>query len=236
MGYAGNLVELALYVEDRPLIWKTASLVTAAEGLRPGQRELLEATLTDEVFLSYGSREFMLIGMECKEHCGYHISCDTLFVEVVDEAGMPCEPGQPGRILVTDLRNEANPFIRYEIGDMGTMADAACPCGLPFPMLASVDGRIQEFLLTTTGERLTALFIPHLMKEFGWIRGYQLEQARAGIVKVNVLTDQELVATEVSILVAALEAKLGSGSQVQIARVAALKKSASGKVPIVVRA
>jgi len=195
---------------------------------------LLEETLADEVFMSYGSREFMLIGMECPQHLGYHVSADNLFVEVVDESGQPVAPGQTGRILVTDLQNEANPFIRYEIGDLGAWASESCSCGLPFPLLSRVEGRIQEALLAADGARMTALFIPHLMKEFPWVRGYQLEQQRAGALRVNILSDQELTESAVAALVAALRTKLGAGTQVEVVRVPALRKSASGKVPIVV--
>lgn len=237
VGYAGNLVELALYVRRNPhvLKWKSPTLVTAAEGIRLGQRELLESTLANEVFLSYGSREFMLIGMECREHRGYHVSSDNLFVEVVDDDGQPVALGQTGRILVTDLHNDANPFIRYEIGDLGAWATEPCSCGLPFPLLARVEGRIQEYLVTIDGSRLTALFIPHLMKEFTWVRGYQIEQNQPGKVQVNVLADHEPIALETAPLIAALQAKLGKGSQVDVVRVATLKKGASGKVPIVVK-
>jgi len=237
VGYAGNLVDLAFYVRARAgvLRWKAHSLVTGAEGLQPGQRELLEETLADEVFMSYGSREFMLIGMECSHHKGYHVSSDNLFVEVVDEAGQPMAPGQTGRILVTDLRNEANPFVRYEIGDLGAWATEPCSCGLPFPLLARVEGRIQEYLVAADGARMTALFIPHLMKEFVWIRGYQLEQERVGMVRVNVLSDEDPGVSAVNDLVAALQAKLGMKTRVDVVRVSALQKSASGKVPIVLR-
>jgi phenylacetate-CoA ligase len=237
VGYAGNLVELALYARAHPeaLRWKARSLVTAAEGLQPGQRQLLEATLADEVFMSYGSREFMLIGMECPEHRGYHLSADTLLVEVVDDCGQPLPPGKAGRIVVTDLRNAANPFIRYEIGDLGTMAAEPCPCGLPFPLLQSVEGRIQEFLLASDGSRQTALFIPHLMKEFRWVRGYQLVQADPTHVRVNVVTETALVPAAVEPIVQALKGKLGQAVNVSVESVPALRKSATGKVPIVIQ-
>jgi phenylacetate-CoA ligase len=237
VGYAGNLVELAMFVRAHPevLTWKARTLVTGAEGLQPGQRELLQDTLADEVFMSYGSREFMLIGMECSKHCGYHISSDNLYVEVVDEQGKPVSPGVTGRILVTDLRNDANPFIRYEIGDMGAMAAESCSCGLPFPLLARVEGRIQEFLYTASGEKMTALFIPHLMKEFGWVKGYQLLQADLRSVRVNVITDGEVPSALAEPLVEALKGKLGVGINVTVERVAKLEKGSSGKVPIVVQ-
>jgi phenylacetate-CoA ligase len=236
VGYAGNLVDLALFVRSHPglLTWKAKTLVTGAEGLLHGQREILEEVLADEVFMSYGSREFMLIGMECREHRGYHVSSDNLHIEVVDEAGRPCVPGETGRILVTDLHNAANPFIRYEIGDMGTMGAETCPCGLPFPLLASVNGRTQEYLYTTAGVKMTALFIPHLMKEFPWVMGYQLLQFDRMHVSVNVITDGNVSQDMAALLMGALKGKLGEGMNVKVERVVALKKGLSGKVPIVI--
>lgn len=235
VGYAGNLVELALFVRSHPgiLRWKARTLVTAAEGLQPGQRELLQDTLTDEVFMSYGSREFMLIGMECRKHSGYHVNADTLMVEVVDEDGQPVAPGETGRIVVTDLRNEANPFVRYEVGDWGAWAVEPCSCGLPFPLLERVSGRVQEVLLAADGSRQTALFVPHLLKEFIWIEGYQIEQETAGAIRLCVLSNQDPPARDVAALVRAFQSKLGEATRVEVARVSALRKSASGKVPIV---
>ncbi len=237
VGYAGNLVDLAVFAREHPrvLTWKARTAVTAAEGLQPGQRELLQETLADEVFLSYGSREFMLIGMECREHHGYHVSSDNLYVEVVDAHGQLAKAGQTGRILVTDLRNAANPFIRYEIGDLGSMSAEPCPCGLPFPLLASVEGRIQEFLYTSDGEKMTALFIPHLMKEFEWVRGYQLVQSGRMNVRMNVITEREITPAMIEPLVNALKGKLGSVVTVTIGRVAVLRRGPSGKVPIVIQ-
>jgi phenylacetate-CoA ligase len=237
VGYAGNLIELAWFVKSHPDLWtwRPEALVTAAEGLAPGRRELLEAYLGGKVFMSYGSREFMLIGMECAAHSGYHIASDNLCVEVVDAAGRPVAPGETGRILVTDLHNDANPFVRYEIGDLGTIREPGrrCPCGLPFPLLAKVEGRLQEVIVTASGERLTALFIPHLMKEFAWVQGYQLVQERPGEVMVNLVSRAELSEVRTAPVAKALRAKMGAGAVVSFSRVEALRRNASGKTPIV---
>ena len=236
-GYTGNLVELARFVRDNPraLQWKAATAVTAAEGLHHGQRELLEEQLADEVYQSYGSREFMLIGMECSEHSGYHIIGTHLLVEVVDDRGRPLPPGETGRILVSDLRNAANPFIRYEIGDLGAMApsDERCPCGLPFPLLARVDGRSQEVIVMKNGQRMTALFMPHLMKEFPWVDGYQVAQTEPGAIEVRLVTREEPTAAQTQPITIALQGKLGGDMRICCLRVTALEKSISGKTPIV---
>jgi phenylacetate-CoA ligase len=69
------------------LSWKSRSIVATAEGLMPGQRELLETVLTREVFNSYGAREVMNIASECERHEGMHLSWDNLRTEVVDADG-----------------------------------------------------------------------------------------------------------------------------------------------------
>jgi phenylacetate-CoA ligase len=238
VGYAGNLVELALFVRKHPEIlhWKAQTVVTAAERLYPGQRELLEEVLGNEVFMSYGSREFMLIGMECHEHTGYHVMCDNVMVEIVDENGMPIRDGETGRILVTDLHNLANPFIRYEIGDLGAWhaLQEGCPCGLPFPLMARVDGRSQEFIRLQNGRTISALFFPHLMKEFKWIRAYQIIQNSADTITINLITDSELKAQMIEELSAMLSNKIGGNMRILFRRVDTLIRNRAGKVPIVI--
>ncbi|NQT91376.1 MAG: phenylacetate--CoA ligase family protein [Lentisphaerae bacterium] len=239
VGYAGNLVELADFVRRQPasLTWKAPTAVTAAEGLAPGRRELLEEHLAAEVFMSYGSREFMLIGMECREHSGYHVATDNVMAEVVAEDGTPASPGETGRILVTDLRNDGNPFLRYEIGDLGAMMpeDGVCPCGLPFPLLARVDGRTQEVIRLPGGEKLTALFVPHLMKEFGWIRGYQLVQESDRAIRIRLVGDKELTPELTGPVADALRPKVGSEMRIEFELVDCLDKTPSGKTPIVIQ-
>jgi len=238
VGYAGNLIELARFVRDTPgvLRWRATALVTAAEGLLPGRRELIEEFLGGKIFMSYGSREFMLIGMECREHRGYHIAADNLLVEVVDDEGRPAAAGRPGRILITDLHNDANPFVRYEIGDLGSLApaDHRCPCGRPFPVLATVEGRIQEVILTPAGQRVTALFIPHLMKEFPWVEGYQLVQNERDALLVNLILDGDLSPSRTAPIEQQLHARLGPDILIAFAQVDRLQKNQSGKTPIVV--
>lgn len=238
VGYAGNLARLARFVDRHPgvLTWRARTAVTAAEGLHPGQRELVEATLADDVFMSYGSREFMLIGMECHEHQGYHMASDNLVVEVVDRAGRPAPHGETGRILITDLHNAANPFIRYEIGDLGAIDDPQepCPCGLPFPRLARVDGRAQETIRLPDGADATALFMPHLMKEFAWVESYQVCQSDRHGITVRLVTRRAFDGRDTAPIEQALRGRLGTQLGVRFERVEALRTTGSGKTPIVV--
>ncbi|MCK4774223.1 MAG: hypothetical protein KAT30_05540, partial [Candidatus Krumholzibacteria bacterium] len=214
------------------------TLVTAAEGLQPGQRELLTEHLVNEVFLSYGSREFMGVGMECHKHDGYHIHTDNVLVEVVDENGVPAVPGESGRIVVTDLRNLATPFIRYEIGDFGTMANdgpkGACSCGLPFPLLKSVDGRLQDVIYTHDGGKITGLYVTYVMRQFDWIEGYQVVQDDCESILVRLLTQRDLTPESTAEVTGKLRDKLGAEMRIEYERVDELIRKASGKVHLVI--
>jgi phenylacetate-CoA ligase len=239
VGYTSALVDLARYVRDNPgvLSWKTPTMVNAAEGLMPGQRDLLEEHVVGEVFLSYGSREFMNIGMECKEHRGYHIATDNVIAEVVDGGGQPVAPGETGRIVVTDLRNDAAPFVRYEIGDLGVMAppDESCPCGRPFPLLRSVEGRLQDTVVTPDGRRITALYVTYVMRQFDdWIDGYQVVQDTRDHITVRLLARAELTPQRLAPVTDLMRNKLGADMRIDYERADVLQRRPSGKIDLVI--
>jgi phenylacetate-CoA ligase len=240
IGYTSMLVDLARYARDNAgaLRWKAPTLVTAAEGLQAGQRELLTEHLVDEVFLSYGSREFMGVGMECQKHDGYHIYTDNVLLEVVDDNGAPAAPGESGRIVITDLRNLATPFIRYEIGDFGTMAkdgpEGACSCGLPFPLLKSVDGRLQDLIYTADGGKITGLYITYVMRQFDWIEGYQVVQENRESIVVKLLTRRDLTPEATAGVTEKLRDKLGADMRIDYERVDELTRRANGKIQLVI--
>lgn len=238
VGYTAMLVDLALYAREHPgaLTWKPRTLITAAEGLAPEQRPFLETYLTHEVFMSYGSREFMSMGMECDRHSGYHLVSDNVLVEVVDEAGRPVAPGETGRIVATDLRNTASPFIRYEIGDLGVMAppEETCPCGRPFPLLRSVEGRLQDVVHTAGGGVLTGLYITYTMRQFDWIVGYQVVQDDPRRILVRLRASEELTPERTAPVTALLREPLGPDIVIDYERADELVRRPNGKVQLII--
>ena len=63
-----------------------------------------------------------------------------MILEILDEAGRPCGPGETGRVVLTDLHNFATPLIRYEIGDYAEAA-GPCPCGRGLPVATRLRGQ-----------------------------------------------------------------------------------------------
>jgi len=210
VGYTSMLTDLARYVRDRKaLSWKARTVVTTAEGLLAGDRELLEAEIANEVFDSYGSREVMNIGTECEKHDGLHLSTDNLVVEVVDATGMPVPAGTLGRIVVTDFHNAASPLIRYDVGDIGVMGpDEPCACGRPFPRLARVEGRTQDMIHGIRGS-VSTIWASFVIRHFVWIDAFQIVQNARDHMLVRLLTKRELTPELVAPIAAQLQDKLG---------------------------
>ncbi|MCA9114040.1 MAG: phenylacetate--CoA ligase family protein, partial [Planctomycetaceae bacterium] len=81
--------------------------------LRQQCRQVWQASLIDV----YSSQEIGYIGLQCPETERYHVPVESLLVEVLDDSGQPCQPGEVGRVVITSLHNYATGLIRYEIGD-----------------------------------------------------------------------------------------------------------------------
>jgi phenylacetate-CoA ligase len=237
VGYTGMLVDLARFArEHEALRWKAPTLISTAETLQCGQRELLQGQLACEVFDSYGSREFMNIASECSRHNGYHIATDNLRVEIVDPDGYPVEPGEEGIVVVTDLRNAATPFIRYEVGDRAVMSHPGegCRCGRPFPLLRRIEGRSQDVIMTRRGQ-VSALNIQDVLEHFEWIEGYQLMQPNRDKLVVRLLTRVDPTEERLLPVRSRLRTQLGDLS-VTFERVNELSRRPNGKIELVASA
>jgi len=237
VGYTGILVDLARFARDHGrLRWKARTLVSTAETLQSGQRELLEEHLAGEVFDSYGSREVMNIATECSEHSGYHLAIDNLYVEIVDRDGNPVAPGTEGHVIVTDFHNAATPFVRYDVGDLAVMAPPTdtCRCGRPFPLLRSIEGRSQDMIFTRRG-MVSALNVLDVLEHFAWIEGYQLWQPTREHLVVKLLVRTELTEEQLLPIRSRLRPLLGDLT-VTFERVHELARRPNGKVEIVTTA
>ena len=163
----GALHELAEYCERNKVrvhspaaIWLTASPIPAAT------RSLIMRVFRAPVYDQYGSCETPWLAAECAHHEGLHILSDAIHVEFVTGNGDPCEMQTPGRILVTDLENRAFPLIRYANGDVGCAQSGPCPCGLPFPLMRPVQGRVSDRMFLPDGTTVAGEYVTTLFDEF----------------------------------------------------------------------
>jgi phenylacetate-CoA ligase len=181
LAYARSAVLFARYLQTRGLeAYLPHSLITSAEVLEAEDRRLLEQVFGCPVFNRYGCREVSVIASECPAHRGMHVMAEGLYVEIETPDGAAAS-GQVGSILVTDLLNPAMPLIRYRIGDMGSWADGKCPCGRHLPRLARVAGRVTDFLVGSSGQLVSGVFLAtYVVAQRPSLGQVQIHQQRAG--------------------------------------------------------
>ena len=191
IGYVSTLVAFAHVVASAGARVRPDAIQASAETLTGPERALLEATFDCPVFDRYGSREVLNIAHECDGHRGLHVFTDLQIVEVLD-GDRPASPGTPGRVLVTSLENYALPFIRYEIGDVAVPADHACPCGRPFPLLARVEGRVTDLIVSPSGRMLQDEFFTRIVYTHHGVRRFQVVQESRNRLTVAIVPAEPL--------------------------------------------
>ena len=132
-------------------------VISSAAPLYEHQRRLISEVFHCPVRDTYGCVEGCVFGFECEEG-RMHVSTDAGLLEILDEGGGHCTPGEVGDVVCTGFLNLAQPLIRYNVGDRAAWAEEQqCACGCAFPVLASIDGRQEDFVILKDGRRLGTL-------------------------------------------------------------------------------
>ncbi len=102
-----------------------------------------------EIFDIYGLTEIYGpgIGISCREHHGMHIWSDYIYAEIVDpETGETLPDGEAGELVLTTLRKQGAPLIRYRTHDLTRIIPGDCPCGLKHPRIDTLTGRTDDMV------------------------------------------------------------------------------------------
>jgi phenylacetate-CoA ligase len=225
VGYVSSLEAFATYLRqtNRTIPGITAA-IAAAEPLFDDTRQRIEYGLGVPVFNTYGSREFMSIAAECECRDGLHIQAENLVVETRDQNGHA-----PSEILVTDLHNYGMPFVRYESGDLGTVADTSCHCGRGLPRLNAIEGRVLDTLRTADGRIVPGEFFPHLLKEIPELAHYRVEQTSIDRIVISAVLTGPLSDGSETLLRREITRVFGSRTVYELRPVTQIPRLRSGK-------
>ncbi len=160
-------------------------VINMSEPLSIGARRLAESAFGVTITNNYATGECMALSTGCRQGHGMHLQADWAVLEVVDGDDQPVPPGRPGeKILLTNLYNYVQPFIRYEVADVVTMSPEPCPCGVPLPLILKVEGRTDEVVWIQTGDRYQQVH-PYVFVDcldeypaVGWYQVIQIERNR----------------------------------------------------------
>jgi phenylacetate-CoA ligase len=215
------------------------NVATSAEVLTAEVRAAVRRAWGVAVQDTYGATEYAPIASECPQS-RKHLFENGALIEVVDAHGKAVPAGEAGeRVLLTVFGRRTQPLIRYEISDLVRVTDEPCPCGRPYRVIESVDGREEDILHFAAAG--TGPMVPvhpnrfHEALEGLGVDAWQVIQEESGLAI-------RLVGPRASEFCAAAEAAVrkaiaASGAHVppvSARREVTLQRGATGKAPLIV--
>ena len=125
-------------------------LCIGAEPHSEEQRRRIEENLHVKAYNSYGISAMMGPGVafECPEQNGLHIWEDYFIAEIIDPVTLqPVPDGEMGELVITTLKREAMPLVRYRTRDLTRFLPGDCPCGRHHRRLARLQGRSDDMII-----------------------------------------------------------------------------------------
>ena len=129
---------------------KLKTLVIGAEPHSEEQRKRIENLLGVKAYNSYGMSEMCGPGVafECPEQNGLHIWEDFYIAEILDPVTLePVEDGEIGELVLTTLKRDAMPLIRYRTRDLTRFLPGDCPCGRTHKRIDRFKGRSDDMII-----------------------------------------------------------------------------------------
>nr|HML46969.1 phenylacetate--CoA ligase family protein [Clostridia bacterium] len=105
------------------------------------------------------------IGISCDAACGMHMFDDFLYCEIIDpKTGKVLPDGELGELVITTLRKQGAPLIRYRTHDLTRIMTGECPCGCAYPRIDIILGRTDD-MVKVKGVNIFPGQIDDLLKE-----------------------------------------------------------------------
>ncbi len=114
------------------------------------RRRIAELMGVEHVHDIYGMTELYGpgTGIDCHFHNGIHYWADYFIFEIIDPRSLePVAPGNLGELVVTTLRKEGSPLIRYRTHDITRILEGDCGCGAGFPRHDRIMGRTDDMFI-----------------------------------------------------------------------------------------
>lgn len=147
---------------------KLKVLAIGAEPHSEEQRQRIENMLGVKAYNSFGMSEMCGpgVGFECKEQNGLHFWEDYYIVEIVDpETLEPVPDGEIGELVLTSIRREAMPLLRYRTRDLTRVLGRSCPCGRNHVRLDRMKGRSDD-MMVLRGVNIFPIQIEKILMQF----------------------------------------------------------------------
>ena len=105
------------------------------------------------------------IAISCDYEDGMHYWDDYVYCEVIDpKTGENVPDGTMGELVITTLRKQGAPLIRYRTHDLSRILTGSCPCGCPYPRIDTILGRTDD-MVKVKGVNIFPAQIEEMLRE-----------------------------------------------------------------------
>ncbi len=190
-GYASSLDHLArVGARFGPQL---EQINNSSEQLTEPIRQRLESTYQVPVLDHYGTGECLQLADMCS--AGHmHINADWAILEAVDEQLRPVPNGTiSSKVLITNLANRLQPFIRYVVDDRVCLdTSTRCQCGSSYPVLHSLHGRSSEQIVvhSATGQSVLLPYVlfQNVIDKLDWVQQWRVVQLARDVLAIEAHT------------------------------------------------
>lgn len=198
-------------------------------------RRIIENAFNCPVLGRYSCEEFGVLAHECLPEKNYHLNTASYYFEILASDGdRPVQPGEPGRVIVTDLFSHAMPLIRYDTGDLAVLGKD-CPCGLRTPVLERIEGRHTEMIYDTSGRMVSPLaMITPIARTIEGIFQFQFIQKEQKKYCLKIVPMSIYPYDRAGLIKEKLLAVLGPEAEIDFEYLESIKPLPSGKRPYIV--
>ena len=125
--------------------------LVGSELLTDAMRQEMHNYWGEDVLITsnYGMSELMGPGVsgECLEHAGMHINEDYFIPEIIDPKTEEVLPaGEWSELVITCIKKDALPLIRYRTKDITRLYYDKCKCGRTFCRMENLSGRSDDMI------------------------------------------------------------------------------------------
>jgi phenylacetate-CoA ligase len=220
-----HIVARALLESGRPLPrGRCAAVFTSSESLLAYQRASIEEAFNAPIRDRYGASEFAVSMTQCGSG-RLHVDMEFCIAEVAVE--LETDEYETGPLLITGLGQDATPFFRYRIGDVGSRAKSPCPCGRAGDSFLEVDGRIEDYVLTPDGRMVGRM--DHAFKEQLDVAEAQILQKDQDSIDLMIVPGATYNEASHRSVLKEIRSRLGHEIQVRIHLVSSIPREPNGK-------
>ncbi len=147
---------------------KLTTLLIGAEPHSEEQRQRIEQLLGVKAYNCFGMSEMNGPGVafECQEQNGLHIWEDYVIIEILDPDTLePVAEGETGEMVLTTLKREAMPLIRYRTRDLTRFLPGNCRCGRTHRRIDRLKGRSDDMIILK-GVNIFPIQIEKILMQF----------------------------------------------------------------------